>query len=154
MARLARSASARASLSSRSVLIRSVTSRIAAAISNCFALANRAQADLDGEFGSICAQREQLEPDAHGTYVPALGIPASVADVPVAKALGQQHLDLAAHDPLGCIAEQRLDLVVRKQHRARGIDDDHRIGCGVERAADEICRQHEATRYEALAEGG
>ena len=63
----------------------------------------------------------------------------------IAKALGQEHLDLAPDDLFWRIAEQRGDLMIGEQHFARRIDDDHRVRRGVEHAASQLGRQHDST---------
>ena len=63
-----------------------------------------------------------------------------MADVPRPKALRQQHLDGLADDFVVPVPEQGRDLAIGETDETRGIDDDHRIGRGIERAAGEIRR--------------
>ena len=68
MAQLARSAAARASCSSRSHAhaLRDIAD--GRGDEHRVAIANRTQADLNGEFGTIGAQCEELEADAHRAH--------------------------------------------------------------------------------------
>src|SRR5262245_14509957 len=65
-----------------------------------------------------------------------------MADVTLPKALREQPLHSEADDLVGRVPEERGDLIVREHDRARGIDDDHRIGCRIEDASNQLCGQH------------
>ena len=96
---------------------------------------DRAQADLDRELAAIEAPPQERKPLAHGARPQRLGIFAPVDDVPAAETLRHELLDGHADHRVVAVAEEHRHLAVGKANDAAGIDDDHRIGCGIEDAA-------------------
>ena len=81
------------------------------------AVADRAQADLDGELRPVAAQRAKSpRPLPIGRACMLAPVAAPVADVPVAEPLRQQILHGPANDLAGLVAEQRGYLAIREQH--------------------------------------
>src|SRR5581483_4164550 len=76
------------------------------------AVRNGTQADLDGKLGSILAPGVQVEPGAHGTHPDILHVVLTVADVPLAEALRNQHLDAPADDLIMLVAKKGRDLAI------------------------------------------
>ena len=99
-----------------------------------------AQTDLDGKLGTVATPAEQFKPRAHGPHAHVADIVLAMSDVPGAETLRHQHLDALADDFVVLVPEQGGDLPIGKPDDAGGIDDDHRIRGGIERAAGEIRR--------------
>jgi hypothetical protein len=98
----------------------------------------RAEADLDGELRAVLAQGEQVEAHAHRPASHALGVVATVRDVPVAEALGKQELDGLAGDLVRLMSEEQRNLVICENDVAGRVDNYHRVRCGIEHSAHEV----------------
>jgi hypothetical protein len=68
-------------------------------------------------------------------------VTTEVVEVSSAKALGQELFDAAADEIIRPITEQLEHARIRVPDRAEHVDDEHRIGCRVKRAASEMKRK-------------
>ena len=100
----------------------------------------RAQADLDRELGAVLAQPEQLEPDAHRARARLTEVAGAVPGMSPAKALRDEQLDPLADQLVSCVAEEPLRLGVDQDDAAVPVDDDHRVGRGLEQVPESFFR--------------
>ena len=142
LARLACSASRRASLSAFSVSLALSDVTDGCSHHDFAALFDGAQADLDRELGAVLAHAEQLEADTHRTDTHVVSVGAAMADMTCAESFGQQGLDGTLDQVRRRIAEQRGNLAVGKENLPRRIDDDHRVRGRIKNAADELGGEH------------
>ena len=63
-------------------------------------------------------------------------------DVSPAEPLREQNFDRIANEAIRLMPEERQHLAVGEDDLAARVDDDHRIGCGVEDAPDKLGREH------------
>ena len=125
-------------MSSASTRLRSVTSRMAAAIRVRPPSSIGLKLISTGNSLPLRRRPNSVESRAHGAHAHIADVVLAVSDVPGAKSLGHQHLDALADDFVVLVAKQRGDLPIGKADDAGGIDDDHRVRRGIERAAREI----------------
>jgi hypothetical protein len=101
---------------------------------------DRAQADLDGEFGAVTPTSEQLESRPHRAQSHIFDVVLTMLPMPGTVALGHELLDFLADNVVVRVAEERRYLAIGITDNARGIDDDHRIRRRIQGAAGQLGR--------------
>ena len=75
-------------------------------------IADRAQADLDREFGAIAPARKQLEAGAHRAYLLVGGEALPMEGVSCPESLWQQQVHIETDDLLRLVAENSTNLLI------------------------------------------
>ena len=104
-------------------------------------IVHRAQADFHRKFAAVASSPEQIQSRAHCTNLPKACVMTPVSDVPGAQALRHEIFDFPTDQIVRGIPKQLERARVRVQDRAEHVDDEHRIGCGLECAAGQMKRE-------------
>ena len=98
----------------------------------------RTQADLDRKFLPVFAAAEEGQADSHRPRVGISKKPVAVANVPLAKPLRNQKLNLLADQFVAAVAEEFFGLQVDQQNRPVTVDHHQGVGGQLNQAAKDI----------------
>src|SRR5450631_1016152 len=99
---------------------------------------NGAEADLDGELAAVFPQAPQLQGRSHWASAGISHETGTMAPVTVSEAFGHQDFDLLPHQFVPSVTEHPFGLSIHPNDLAVLIDNDHGIGCGLQKAAEPL----------------
>ena len=98
----------------------------------------RAETDLDRKLRPVFPQAEQVETDAHAARPRFAKEVAAVPRVRPAEPLGHEQFDPLADEFLTAVSEEPLRLRVDQDDAPVPVDDDHRVGRGLQQVLESL----------------
>ena len=87
----------------------------------------RGETDVDRELAAVSPPAGEIEPRPHLTRPRCRHVSSPMVPVLVPEPLGHEHIDLAAAQLSGLVAEQCFSLLVGRHDRARFVDHHRRV---------------------------
>ena len=113
---------------------------------NALTVGDRAEADLDRELAAVFPQAPQLRCLSHWAGAGMSDETGTLAPVTVSEAFGHQDFYLLSHQFLPSVTEHPFSLPIHPNDLAVLIDNDHGIGCGLQKVVERMVLQRSDAR--------